>query len=82
MNTENANVNTNGIESGEVIHVTDLQEQHHSQPNQNIIDIFFESDITENKSKPIDRTRSQRIKDSNNYSGSDDSSKRPIQQFK
>lgn len=82
MNTENANVNTNGIESGEVIHVTDLQEQHYSQPNQNIIDIFFESDITENKSKPIDRTRSQRIKDSNNYSGSDDSSKRPIQQFK
>lgn len=45
MNTENANANTNGIASGEVIYVTDLQQQQHIQPNQNITDIFFESDI-------------------------------------
>lgn len=82
MNTENANANTNGIASGEVIHVTDLQQQQHIQPNQNITDIFFESDITKNKSKPINRTRSQRTKDCNNYSDSDDSSERPIQQLK
>lgn len=82
MNTENANANTNGIAWGEVIRVTDLQQQQHIQPNQNTTDIFFESDITKNKSEPINRTRSQRTKDSNNYSDSDDSSERPIQQLK